>query len=123
MSAQHTPTGRADCTVRALATVAEITYALAEEIAADGGRRRGRKVKSENVIAAAKARGVRFRKIRFSARTLGKFIRQHPVGRFYVRKRGHAFAVIDGTVHDSKESSLGCIVIDAWQLERAEAGA
>jgi len=47
---------RADCTVRALAAVAGIAYALADEIAADGGRAPSRRVISAKVIEAAKAR-------------------------------------------------------------------
>ena len=32
--------------------------------------------------------------------TLQQFINSHPKGRYYLTRRGHAFAVIDGVVHD-----------------------
>ena len=107
---------RADCTVRALASVAEITYALAEEIAADAGRKPGRRFKAPLVIEQAKARGIRFRKLRFSGKTLSKFIRQHPTGRYYLRKTGHALAVVDGKPSDG--TGLGSIITHAWQLTK-----
>lgn len=105
---------RADCTVRALAASAGIAYELADSIAADAGRDAGRRFKSRLLIEAAKRQGITFRKIRMGSRTLRKFLREHPIGRFYLRKRGHAFAVINGVPTDS--TSLDVIVLDAWQL-------
>ena len=92
---------RGDCTVRALSKVAKITYALAESIAADGGRRPGQGAHSHDVIRAAKARGLSFRKLRCRSKTVARFIREHPVGRYYVRKRQHAFAVVNGVISDA----------------------
>ena len=110
--------GRADCTVSALANVAGITYELAEAIAADAGRVSSRRFKSSTLIDAAKEAGFAFRKLRFGGKTLARFIRLHPEGRFYVRKRGHALAVVDGVPSDS--TPTGCILLDAWQLIKAD---
>lgn len=110
---------RADCTVKALALCAGIAYELAESIAADAGRKPGRGFKSVKLIAAAKKHGLSFRKIRMGSRTVRKFLREHPEGRFYCRKVGHAFAVIDGAVSDTTRP--GAIVLDAWQVVQAEA--
>jgi hypothetical protein len=32
--------------------------------------------------------------------TLAQFINEHPKGRYYLARSGHAFALIDGVVHD-----------------------
>ena len=110
-------TKRADCTVKALATVADIGYELAEQIALDGGRKLGRTGNSLRIIEAAKRHGLKFRKLRFTNKTVAKFCRLHPVGRFYLRKRGHAFAVLDGAVMDW--TSPNSIVVSAWELTKA----
>jgi hypothetical protein len=36
----------------------------------------------------------------FERPTLARFIAEHPTGRYLVIRRGHAFAVVDGRVHD-----------------------
>jgi hypothetical protein len=106
---------RADCTVRAFALVAGVGYELAESIAADAGRKPGRGFKSEKLIAEAKALGYSFRKVRMGSRSLAKFLREHPAGRFFARKRGHAFAVIDGATND-KRVTPHSIILDAWEF-------
>lgn len=113
MSTSPVKRTRADCTVRALAHVVGIDYAKAESIATEAGRRAGRGFQSAKLIAKAADHGFKFRKLRMGTRTLGKFLREHPQGAFYVRKAGHAFAVIDGVVSDG--TSLGVIVKSAWQ--------
>ena len=112
-------TERASCTVRALAAVAAIEYELAHSIAADAGRVAGRRFRSSALIEEAKAQGLAFRKVRMGSKTLRKFLRQHPVGRFFVRKAGHAFAVVDGKPSDG--TSLGVILTDAWQFTQVQA--
>jgi len=105
---------RADCTVKALAAVAAIEYELANSIAQDAGRIAGRGFSSASLIKEAKSRGVTFSKLRFTGKTLNKFLQANPVGRFYVRKKGHAFAVCDGVVSDA--TPRGVIVQAAWKF-------
>ena len=112
---------RADCTVSALAHVACIPYEVAFGIAAEAGRKSSCGASSERVIVKAKAAGIRLTKLRFTNKTLAKFVRLHPEGRFYVRKRGHAVSVIDGVVGDA--TRLGSIVLDVWQYHPATAEA
>ena len=114
--AERTRKTKADCTVRALAHVAGITYAAAEALAEDAGRKAGRGMKSAKLIDLLNRcahLGIRFRKVRMGSRTLRRFLREHPTGSFYLRKRGHAFAVIDGSVSDFTRQ--GSIVLDAWE--------
>lgn len=109
---------RADCTVSALACVASVPYEWAHEIAKVNGRRGGAAFSAAVMIEAAKANGIKFHKLRFSRRrTLAKFLREYPTGRFYVRTRGHAFAVVDGVVADSTRHSR--LVVEAWQFDGA----
>lgn len=105
---------RRDCGVRALMVVAQSTYAeahLALEIA-------GRKPQFGTYTHMAEAAvglvlpGARFEEIHvyalcsspgratMGAPTLAQFIKRHPVGRFYLCTTSHAFALVDGVVHD-----------------------
>lgn len=106
---------RADCTVRALATAAGIPYADAEAIALAAGRGLGRRFKSETLIAHAKRRGYIFRKVKGKPRTVARFAKEHPAGRFYTHKSGHAFAMIDGVRSDSFPGRTGCRITGAWE--------
>lgn len=104
---------RADCTVRTLATVASIPYDHADTIATIAGRKAGRGFHSYKLIEAAKLAGFEFRKVRMRPRTLARFLREHPVGLFYVRKAHHAFAVLNGAATHSR---MQCRVLDAWEF-------
>lgn len=105
---------RADCTIKALAAAAAIPYEQAHAIAEEAGRRRGRVFKSSVLIEAAKDAGFNFRKIRGTGMTINRFTKKYPQGRFYARKKGHAFAIVDGVVSD--KTTLGSRIVDVWQL-------
>lgn len=105
---------RASCTVRTLASVAGLSFEAASVIADAAGRQRGRRFKSHLLIDAAKRAGLKVHKLRFSGKTVRKFVEQYPSGRFYVRKTGHAFTVIDGVVGD--RTTMGSIILDAWEF-------
>lgn len=109
-------TERATCTIRALVASTGIAYELAASIAEDAGRGKGRRFKASRMIEEAKRNGIDFRKLRMGSRTLRKFCREHPVGSFYVRKRAHAFAVVNGIPSESWVP-LGAIILDAWQVQ------
>ena len=51
--------------------------------------------------------------------TLGKFIENHPEGRFFVLVRGHALCVIDGVLFDHNESTRRQVT-SAWRVYLAE---
>jgi hypothetical protein len=49
--------------------------------------------------------------------TLQQFINAHPRGRYYLTRRGHAFAVIDGVVHDwMRGTGARSRIIRAYQV-------
>lgn len=105
-------TQRADCTVRALAAAAGIAYELALSIASDAGRRAGGRFNSQKLIDHAKTTGLSFRKLNMRQKTLRRFLLEHPTGKYYCNKRGHAFAIIDGVVSD--RTKPGARVLNAW---------
>jgi len=106
-------TGRAGCTVRALANVTGIPLSLAMCLAVGAGRRKGRRFSSPKLIEYVKSLGLSFRKVRMKPRTLARFLREHPVGRYYVRQASHAFAVVGASVPPG--TSLRVRVIEAWE--------
>lgn len=110
---------RADCVVSALAHATGIPYEVAYEIAEDSGRKAGGRAYTDKVVAAAKRHGIALRKVRMGTKTLRKFMRLHPAGRYLVRVRGHALSVVNGIAGD--KTPLGSIVRDAWEFTAVNA--
>ena len=50
------------------------------------------------------------------APTLGQFVADHPVGRFIIGVRGHALALVDGTVLDTASTGALYRVDEAWEV-------
>lgn len=107
-------TQNSDCTVRALSVAASIPYTNAHIIAEKAGRKYGKKFSSRLLIDAAINNGISFQKVERARMTVARFLKEYPTGRFYARKNGHAFAIIDGVISD--DTSGRCRVRDAWQL-------
>jgi hypothetical protein len=53
---------------------------------------------------------------RFRFATLSQFVRSHPAGRWLLWSRNHAFAVIDGVVHDSGAAGARTQVTGVYEL-------
>ncbi len=106
--------GRAACTVHALSVVSGLSVAQATDVAVKAGTRNGQRFSSSMLIDHAKTNGMHFKKLRFTKKTLRKFIAEHPNGRYYLRKIGHAFAVVNGLVSD--QTPHGSIVLAAWEF-------
>ena len=51
--------------------------------------------------------------------TLGQFIKSKPAGNYIVITKGHAFAVIDGVIHDRFCKGQHCIVQKIYKVEMA----
>ncbi len=51
--------------------------------------------------------------------TIGNFIKKHPVGTFFCASRGHAFAIVDGVLHDHSDKLRRQITI-AYRLYKRE---
>lgn len=115
------------CTVVALSNVTGISFAEAQAIAKAAGRRRNRGFSTVKLIAEARRRGFNFEvtigatgivndAYRGQTVSIARFCREHPVGRFLVRRSGHAFTVIDGVVEDRFHNKPLCRITHAWQL-------
>lgn len=93
-----------DCTVRAWANAFNAPYLTSHAWLKKHGRRHRTGMTAEEVSKAMRACGKT--KIVFGPYTgdnrisVAAFCKKHPVGRYYVASRGHAFAIIDGIVHD-----------------------
>lgn len=111
---------RADCTVRALAISTDSPYYDAYRVLSQAGRKSNQGFYIEKFLKSSKfILGHQFTKLNFrKAITLQKFLKTHPKGTFYVRKRGHVFVVKNGTVFDTLKPGPYTKVLMAWSVER-----
>ena len=87
-----------DCSVRAFAVAADVTYTKSHAIHAHFGRENGKGTYWDCSEKVAKMLGMVEWNI--PALTLQSFIRKYPKGSFWIARSGHAFAVVDGIVYD-----------------------
>jgi len=100
----QSPGDTKDCVVRAFAVAAEISYDLSHDLCAKHGRK-FRKGTYDHTIQKVAVHELAMTRIDCGrvwapTMTLRQFIEQNPVGRFMMIRPRHAFAVIDGVVHD-----------------------
>jgi len=108
----------ANCTVRTLANVTDMEFELADEIATKAGRKRNQGFFPKKIIATAKKDfGLKFQKLKFKRYTVSKFIKKYPIGRFWVSRRGHSFAIIDGVVYDTIKNTSFQIIYEAYRFD------
>ena len=108
---------RRDCTVIALAAVTGLPYPRCHAALKAVGRKDRRGVPFRQVVQkVARDVGYSFSQVCRSG-SLRRFVLQNPQGAFYVTIRGHAFAVLDGVIHDPLRPRLGSIIRRAWRVE------
>jgi hypothetical protein len=88
------------CTIVALSVAAGIPYEEAFQIGKDAGRKTGRGFYTNKLMMEARKNGIEFKKMKYKSITLQKFLSLGLVGRFVVKRNGHAFAIIGGMIHD-----------------------
>lgn len=110
-----------NCTVVALCVSTRISYQQCLEISEKAGRKPKRGFRSEKLIdffnknSQAQFVPVKLRK----PLTVQKFCKKYPKGSFFARKRGHAFAIVDGDVFDMPgDATPRSIVKNAWKLKK-----
>lgn len=106
-----------NCTVVAFAIVTGLDYDVCDVIAMRTKRkRRGGHWPEKMVNYGKRVFGLKFKKFKFSSITVQKFIKKHPVGKYYVYNRDHCFAIIDGVIHDRSSSLVKPfqIIKGAW---------
>lgn len=106
-----------NCTICALSTAAGIPYNEAFAIGVKAGRKTGKGFQTTKLMEVARKCGIEYRKIKCGSITIQKFIAKYPVGRFVVRRRGHAFAIIDGTIYDHTKNTPLQRITDIWKVE------
>lgn len=106
-----------DCTVRALSLAANLPYKNVHSAFEVMGRKDrqgtyGKKV-LQGVCRILEIKAIQVKR----SGTLKKFLIQNPKGNFWCLKRGHAFAIIDGVVHDEKNEN--CHIKGCWLITKA----
>ena len=101
-----------DCHVRAISLAAGISYEESHRLHEEAGRASGEGTHyatSRKVISALGLKEVKYENCKYPPTLKGRsyvyptvkqFIWDHPKGTYLVHRRGHAFAIIDGVVHD-----------------------
>jgi hypothetical protein len=120
MKHQRVNTGFKDnnnCTIVALSTAAGIPYTEAYRIGKESGRKHGKGFYTHKLMNTARKNGIVYRKIKTEGMTIQKFLQKYPEGRFVVNRRGHAFAVIDGTIYDHLENKPMQRIKGIWKVE------
>lgn len=109
-----------NCTVVALCVSTSLPYDHCLEISRKAGRKPKRGFHSEKLIdffnknSKEQFVAVKLRK----PLTIQKFCKRYSKGSFYVRKRNHAFAIVDGDVYDMPgDATPRSIVKNAWKLK------
>ena len=100
---------RRDCCVRSFSIVLEKPYSEVHAVCAKYGRRKNsgmydvqqRDVAKEYGMTPVKVYGISPN----GNPTVLQFIKAFPKGRYYVARSGHAFAIIDGVIHDWKSGT------------------
>jgi hypothetical protein len=96
-----------DCTVKAFAIAFNTTYDKAHNHLAKHCGRRPRQGIVSRIVLQPSLRHTKTKVGPYTNSnriTLGAFCKAHPEGRYYVRVKGHAIAVVDGTVYDHRDS-------------------
>ena len=112
-----------DCSVRALAVATGVPYAVASVAYSVLGRR----LKAGTQVSLSERLHIEIlgmtRITAVEGMDLETFLQVVPTGRYVVHKTGHAFAVIDGVVHDWENTTrAGTRITRVWKVtERARA--
>lgn len=104
-----------DCTVRAIASARGLSYDQAFDLLRAYGRRSSCRFRIQLALDAEPWA----EKARVYQESVGTFTLRHPEGSWVVCVRGHAFAVIDGVVHDDHELDHTRPITQAWKISRA----
>lgn len=114
---------RDDCLVRSLAMVADISYETAHTVCELAGRPKGKGWYLRRCAQTAKELGIKVESFDLYSYQVSKkvrrvsistFLRDNPKGRFWVARRGHALAIIDGKMYG--EGNNRRFLVDAYSV-------
>jgi len=106
-----------NCTICALSTAAGIPYNEAYEIGIKAGRKNGKGFPTIKLMQTAIENGIKINRIISDRITVQKFLAKYPTGRFIVRRRNHAFAIINGIIYDHLKNRPLQRITDIWEIE------
>lgn len=109
---------RADCSVRAIRCAAEVDYAPVYTVLMNLGRESGRRVWPRTMdFACAKFNA--FPMPLEGRPTLKQFLKAHKTGRYVLFRKGHYFAVVNGSVHDWTNTSTNSSsrIRNVWEVK------
>lgn len=111
-----------DCSVRALSVAGAVPYGLAHSMFARVGRRNCQSTPTWVTAEVMRMVGATNLDVwRCGWPTLAQFIRAHPEGRYVLHRSRHAFALVDGVVHDwSTGTGPRSRIVAAWRLPNPE---
>lgn len=106
-----------DCSVRALSCALECSYQQASGIFSAAGRTLS-KGTSVNLSVDVHEKWLRMKPlVGVSNWPLSAFLAAYPQGSYVLHKRGHAFAVVSGTVHDWENATKPQTKIErGWEV-------
>lgn len=87
------------CTVIALANTMDWSFGKAHRHMCKFGRKDRRGMSTVDIVLALDKLDKKFSSD-CNGMTISRFVKSHPKGSYYVLVRGHALAVVDGTVQD-----------------------
>lgn len=107
-----------NCTIISLSLAASIPYEKANEIGIKAGRKKNEGFHLEPLYEEARKKGIKIEKINIERKgNLKQFISDFPLGRFVVEKKGHAFCIINGKVHDVMKNSMNSRIQSAYRFD------
>ena len=105
---------RNDCAVRAYSLFTGKPYAESHKMFSSMGRRIGKGTKNTTIMAALKEFPCTEARKQGKRVTLSQIANTIPVGKVYMLKRGHAFTMVNGVVHDSFQVGAKSIINMFW---------
>jgi|688.fasta_scaffold586144_3 hypothetical protein len=107
-----------DCSVRAVSVASGLPYYKVHAAFAEAGRKAGNGVSVRIMIAALEKLGIMKQQetLVFNRPTLSYWLSNNPTGNWVIVKRDHAFAILDGVVHDSSPVGARSRVLFAFKV-------
>jgi len=107
------------CCVSAFSNAFRVSYRESYALATECGRKHRRGFYMNLFLNHAFKRGYKFTRIGLGKKglTIRRFIENYTIGRFICVRRGHAFCVIHGEIHDHLLNSERQIIYSAYRID------
>jgi hypothetical protein len=104
-----------DCVVRAISIAFCIDYKIVHAELKALGRKDGAGIST--IVAMEDREFIWHKRQKDLHSTVGRFVKEHPIGHYVVTMRGHAISIIDGIIHDRFLGNTNrCHVTNAWKV-------